>query len=84
LFQKRTVQFIKRKWFLTIYQNFIGQANFQQGTNGTASQNVEATEGSLLMVKPSFYFNLLTFESGGSLRQFAARASRPSIILNFP
>ena len=34
------------------------------------STNVKATQGSLLIVKPAYNFNLPTFLSGGSLGQF--------------
>jgi hypothetical protein len=48
------------------YQNFVGQANYQQGTNGATSTNLKATQGSLLIVKPSYNFNLPTFLRCGS------------------
>jgi hypothetical protein len=52
------------------YQDFIGQANYEQASGGTTSSNVRATQGSLLVVKPAYNFNLPTFLSGGSLGQF--------------
>jgi hypothetical protein len=42
------------------YQDFVGQANYAQGTI-TGSSNVKATQGSLLVVKPAYNFNLPTF-----------------------
>jgi hypothetical protein len=48
----------------------VGQANYQQATGGATSTNVKATQGSLLIVKPAYNFNLPTFLSGGSLGQF--------------
>ena len=48
----------------------MGQANYQQATGGGTSSNVRATQGSLLVVKPAYNFNLPTFLSGGSLGQF--------------
>jgi hypothetical protein len=52
------------------YQDFVGQANYGQGLTATGSTNVRATQGSLLIVKPAYNFNLPTFLSGGSLGQF--------------
>ena len=52
------------------YQDFVGQANYGQGLTVTGSSNVRATQGSLLIVKPAYNFNLPTFLSGGSLGQF--------------
>ncbi len=43
------------------YQDFIGQANYQQASGGATSSNVRATQGSLLVVKPAYNFNLPTF-----------------------
>jgi hypothetical protein len=43
------------------YQDFIGQANYAQASGGTTSSNVRATQGSLLIVKPAYNFNLPTF-----------------------
>ena len=52
------------------YQDFVGQANYQQASGGALSENVRATQGSILVVKPAYNFNLPTFLSGGSLGQF--------------
>jgi hypothetical protein len=41
--------------------NFVGQANYQQATGGATSTSVKATKGSLLIVKPSYNFNIPTF-----------------------
>jgi hypothetical protein len=52
------------------YQDFIGQANYEQASGGTTSSNVRATQVSIKVVKPSYNFNLPIFLSGGLLGQF--------------
>lgn len=45
------------------FADFVGQANF-------AAEGTKASQGSLLVLKPAYNFNLPTFLSGGSLGQF--------------
>ena len=43
------------------------------------SENIKATQGSLLIVKPAYNFNLPTFLSGGSLGQFGLQITLTAI-----
>jgi hypothetical protein len=61
------------------YQDFVGQANYQQANGGATSENIKATQGSLLVVKPAYNFNLPTFLSGGSLGQFGFQITLTAI-----
>jgi hypothetical protein len=62
------------------YQDFVGQANYQRPfLSNTSSVNVRATQGSILVLKPAYNFNLPTFLSGGSLGQFGLQITLNAI-----
>jgi hypothetical protein len=71
LFKRRIIYYLsKANGSKQSYHDFVGQANYQQANGEATSENIKATQGSLLVVKPAYNFNLPTFLSGGLLRQF--------------